>query len=160
MTDTSLIAWNEPSGPINLRTLILIRWIAIAGQASTILIVHYGLGFRIPLIQALGVVAYGPFPWADGKRTEDIDRVLGDNRILWLETAHFRIGSTLKPIDVADDPEARKDVLAECTELSKRLAKLPKRPKKLEAWHRLHLYALRAETMYGDFARMARPWWR
>jgi two-component system sensor histidine kinase RegB len=57
VTDTSLIARNEPSGPINLRTLILIRWIAIAGQASTILIVHYGLGFRLPLIQALGVVA-------------------------------------------------------------------------------------------------------
>jgi two-component system sensor histidine kinase RegB len=57
VTDTSLIARNEPSSPINLRTLILIRWIAIAGQASTILIVHYGLGFRLPLVPALGVVA-------------------------------------------------------------------------------------------------------
>jgi two-component system sensor histidine kinase RegB len=57
VTDTSLIARNEPSGPINLRTLILIRWIAIAGQASTILIVHYGLGFGLPLVPALGVVA-------------------------------------------------------------------------------------------------------
>src|SRR5262245_63873355 len=62
---------------------------------------------------ALGVVSYGPFPWADGLRSEDIDKVLGDNRILWLETAHFRIGSTLKPIDVADDVDARKEVLAE-----------------------------------------------
>jgi two-component system sensor histidine kinase RegB len=57
VTDTSLIARNEPSGPINLRTLILIRWIAIAGQASTILIVHYGLGFGLPLVPALSVVA-------------------------------------------------------------------------------------------------------
>jgi two-component system, sensor histidine kinase RegB len=57
VTDTSLIARNEPSGPINLRTLILIRWIAIAGQGSTILIVHYGLGFGLPLVPALGVVA-------------------------------------------------------------------------------------------------------
>ena len=56
MTDTSLIARNEPSDPINLRTLILIRWIAIAGQASTILIVHYGLGFGLPLVPSLGVV--------------------------------------------------------------------------------------------------------
>ena len=61
MTDTSLIARNEPSGPINLRTLILIRWVAIAGQVSTILIVHYGLGFRLPLISALGVVASSAF---------------------------------------------------------------------------------------------------
>ena len=34
-----------------------IRWVAIAGQALTILIVHYGLGFRLPLLPALGVVA-------------------------------------------------------------------------------------------------------
>jgi two-component system, sensor histidine kinase RegB len=61
VTDTSLIARNEPSGPINLRTLILIRWVAIAGQVSTILIVHYGLGFRLPLISALGVVASSAF---------------------------------------------------------------------------------------------------
>jgi len=61
VTDTSLIARNEPSGPINLRTLILIRWVAIAGQVSTILIVHYGLGFRLPLVPALGVVASSAF---------------------------------------------------------------------------------------------------
>ena len=61
MTDTSLITRNEPSGPINLRTLILIRWVAIAGQVSTILIVHYGLGFRLPLVPALGVVASSAF---------------------------------------------------------------------------------------------------
>src|SRR5271169_1735930 len=57
VTDTSLITPSEPWGPINLRTLILIRWVAIAGQASTILIVHYGLGFSLPLVPALAVVA-------------------------------------------------------------------------------------------------------
>jgi len=57
VTDTSLIAPSETSGPVNLRTLILIRWVAIAGQASTILIVHYGLGFALPLVPALAVVA-------------------------------------------------------------------------------------------------------
>src|ERR1700738_1094426 len=36
VTDTSLITPSEPSSPISLRTLILIRWVAIAGQASTI----------------------------------------------------------------------------------------------------------------------------
>ena len=57
MTDTSLITPSEPSSPISLRTLILIRWVAIAGQASTILIVHYGLGFGLPVVPALAVVA-------------------------------------------------------------------------------------------------------
>ena len=57
MTDTSLIAASELSGPISLRTLILIRWVAIGGQGLTILIVHYGLGFGLPLVPALAVVA-------------------------------------------------------------------------------------------------------
>ena len=57
MTDTSLIAASELSGPISLRTLILIRWVAIGGQALTLLIVHYGLGFGLPILPALAVVA-------------------------------------------------------------------------------------------------------
>ena len=60
MSDTSLITESEPAtgfGRISLRTLVPIRWIAITGQATTILIVHYGLGYRLPLFPALGVVA-------------------------------------------------------------------------------------------------------
>jgi two-component system sensor histidine kinase RegB len=44
-------------GPISLRTLVPIRWVAVSGQASAILTVHYGLGFRLPLVPALAVVA-------------------------------------------------------------------------------------------------------
>jgi two-component system sensor histidine kinase RegB len=60
VSDTSLITESEPTtgfGRISLRTLVPIRWVAIAGQALTILIVHYGLGYRLPLLPALGVVA-------------------------------------------------------------------------------------------------------
>ena len=60
MTDTTLITTSEPTtgfGRISLRTLVPIRWVAIAGQALTILIVHYGLGYRLPLFPALAVVA-------------------------------------------------------------------------------------------------------
>jgi two-component system sensor histidine kinase RegB len=59
VSDTTLIASNEPSGfgRISLRTLVPIRWVAIAGQALTILIVHYGFGYRLPLAPALAVVA-------------------------------------------------------------------------------------------------------
>jgi len=59
VTDITLIAADEPDtgfGRISLRTLVPIRWVAIAGQALTILIVHYGLGYRLPLVPALGVV--------------------------------------------------------------------------------------------------------
>ena len=45
------------SGRISLRTLVPIRWVAIAGQGLALLTVHYGLGFHLPLIPALAVVA-------------------------------------------------------------------------------------------------------
>jgi two-component system sensor histidine kinase RegB len=44
-------------GRVSLRTLIMIRWIAVAGQAVTLLIVHLVMGFTLPLEIALGVVA-------------------------------------------------------------------------------------------------------
>jgi len=60
VSDTSLITSSDPDtgfGGISLRTLVPIRWVAIAGQALTVLTVHYGLGYRLPLLPALGVVA-------------------------------------------------------------------------------------------------------
>ncbi len=44
------------SGLIRLRTLTLIRWVGIAGQLATLLIVHVGLGYQLPLGPALAVV--------------------------------------------------------------------------------------------------------
>src|SRR5690242_1988030 len=60
VSDTTTPVSGEPAsgfGRISLRTLVPIRWVAIAGQALTILTVHYGLGFRLPLLPALAVVA-------------------------------------------------------------------------------------------------------
>lgn len=58
MTDSLPIAPAEPDfGRISLRTLVAIRWVALAGQALTLLTVHYGLGYRLPLLPAVGVVA-------------------------------------------------------------------------------------------------------
>jgi two-component system sensor histidine kinase RegB len=37
--------------------LVLIRWVAVIGQAVTVLVVHYGLRFVLPLESALAVVA-------------------------------------------------------------------------------------------------------
>jgi two-component system sensor histidine kinase RegB len=42
---------------ISLRRLILIRWVAIAGQAVALLVVHYAFGFRLPLMPAFAIVA-------------------------------------------------------------------------------------------------------
>lgn len=42
---------------ISLRNLALIRWVAVIGQAVTLLVVYYGLGFDLPIKSALAVVA-------------------------------------------------------------------------------------------------------
>jgi two-component system sensor histidine kinase RegB len=43
-------------GRIHIRTLATIRWIAIAGQAASLLVVHFGLGYGLPIGPALAAV--------------------------------------------------------------------------------------------------------
>lgn len=65
-----------PSGPSaettaarNLRQLIQLRWVAVAGQLVTILVVHWGLGVPLPLgpmlavVLALGLANLGGVYW-------------------------------------------------------------------------------------------------
>jgi two-component system sensor histidine kinase RegB len=47
----------EVAGRVRLRTLNLIRWAAIAGQFIALMIVHFGLGWSLPLTEALASVA-------------------------------------------------------------------------------------------------------
>ncbi len=53
----SQAALNALRGPVRLRTLTGIRWLAVGGQTAAILGVHFGLGFATPLGLALGVIA-------------------------------------------------------------------------------------------------------
>lgn len=106
------------------------------------------------LLAAAGHVAYGPFVWSKGTRTEDIDRVLGEGRVLWLETAHFRIGSNLRTIATPDKQAQRKALHDEVAALRKKLPKIPDKPKRLDPWLRLHLFAARAEKAYAEVEGM------
>ncbi|MCZ6522962.1 MAG: ActS/PrrB/RegB family redox-sensitive histidine kinase [Alphaproteobacteria bacterium] len=45
--------YRRSAGRVRLRTLVLIRWVAVAGQGTAILVVHVGLGFALPLGPAL-----------------------------------------------------------------------------------------------------------
>jgi two-component system sensor histidine kinase RegB len=59
MSVADLTAPPEPratSDRISLRRLVLIRWVAIAGQAVTLLTVHYGFGFRLLLLPCFAIV--------------------------------------------------------------------------------------------------------
>src|ERR1700752_1883336 len=44
-------------GRVRLRTILIIRWIAVAGQALTLLVVHYLLGFPMEIGWAGATVA-------------------------------------------------------------------------------------------------------
>jgi len=103
---------------------------------------------------ALGILAYGPLPWADNLRTDAVETVLGANRILWFETAHFRFGCNLATVGIPEEPDARKLVNAELQRLHGKWSKMPERASKLDPWLRAHLYAQRAEELYSDFATL------
>ena len=105
-------------------------------------------------MKALGVERYGPFPWADNFSTSDVDKVLGEGRILWMETAHFRFGFNLKSAPLPEVSDERKAIAAECKLLNQKCRKIPARPKKLGPWLRLHLYAQRCEQAYAEFAEL------
>lgn len=46
-----------PAGAVSARTLIAIRWVALAGQIVAILVVEFGLRFPLPLSLCFGIVA-------------------------------------------------------------------------------------------------------
>ena len=49
-------SWAGP-GRVQLRTLVLLRWMAVAGQTAALIYVRFGLGFEVPLAAGLGVIA-------------------------------------------------------------------------------------------------------
>ncbi len=55
----SLLSRSErsPNDRVRLQTLISIRWVAVIGQAFTILLVYFGLGYKLPLVPTLSLVA-------------------------------------------------------------------------------------------------------
>ncbi len=113
----------------------------------------YTLGDAAVLQQA-GHVGYAPLLWSKDTRTEDIDRVLGEGRVLWLETAHFRIGSNLRTVAIPEKQAQRKAIHDEVAALRKKLPKIPDKPKRLDPWLRLHLYAARVEKLYVELEAM------
>jgi two-component system, sensor histidine kinase RegB len=59
--DAASLAAASPSlpsrGGVRLRALVLIRWAAVAGQVFTVAVVHWGLGFSLPLLAVGGTIA-------------------------------------------------------------------------------------------------------
>ncbi len=105
-----------------------------------------------------GYVAYYPFPFGEhgGKptTTKDIELNVAGVKLLWVETAHFRIGSALRPFPIpASDRTLRKKLEVELTKLKKKIPSVNPKTRKLDRWLRLHLFAQRCEETYEDFSK-------
>ncbi len=51
------VLWNPLRGPVRLRTLTTLRWLAVIGQTTAIALVHFGLGYEVPLSICVGIIA-------------------------------------------------------------------------------------------------------
>jgi two-component system, sensor histidine kinase RegB len=47
----------RPGRNVRLDTLVRLRWVAVIGQTTAVLVVHYGLGFELPVWACLAVIA-------------------------------------------------------------------------------------------------------
>lgn len=61
MPDLTEIDLGRPARRLRVDTLSRLRWLAVAGQAAAVLFIHFGLGFPLPLVWCLLVVAASGF---------------------------------------------------------------------------------------------------
>jgi two-component system sensor histidine kinase RegB len=57
MPDTASAAADFASRSLRLDTLTRLRWLAVAGQTAAVVFAAYGLGFPLPILACLGVIA-------------------------------------------------------------------------------------------------------
>ncbi len=50
------LAWRGRGGRVQLRTLVMIRWVAVLGQLAAVLVVQFGLGYNLPLAETLAAI--------------------------------------------------------------------------------------------------------
>jgi hypothetical protein len=102
-------------------------------------------------LERLGIVRTGAMPWTETHNSEGVRSALGGIPVLFLETAHFRIASTLESYRPKGDTIEKAALEAEFAAMKKRLRGF-KAPAKLDPWLRAHLYAQRCEKLYADFS--------
>jgi hypothetical protein len=104
----------------------------------------------------LGYVSLGPLQLTSNHDSDDVQRLLGDERLRWIETRHFRIGFALGAADATGSPVFVQDLRQDLAQLRQRLPAVDPRTKVLDAWLRAHLVALRAERVYADALEVLR----
>ena len=105
-------------------------------------------------LAAAGYVSLGPFPFGNNHTSAMVGELLGTEPLAWIETAHFRIGCALSPLELKGTEEWSRDWIdatrRELTELKRVLPHINVRTKVLDGWLRAHLIALRLEHLYAE----------
>ncbi|MBM4062651.1 MAG: hypothetical protein FJ265_16370 [Planctomycetes bacterium] len=103
----------------------------------------------------VGYPSFGPFRFGQLCTSEDVQKLLADEPLLWLETSHFRIGSALPELACASerDKDRRGQQREELRQLAARLPTVKPDAGRLDPWLRLHLLGSRAEQIYADVSR-------
>lgn len=95
-----------------------------------------------------------PLRLAVDQNSKTVEEVLGKKWMLWAETEHFRIGSTLNGRYPPRGDRAAAEVLEdELDRLRARGLKLPRKVKEIDPWLHLHLHAMRLEELYAEVER-------
>jgi hypothetical protein len=100
-------------------------------------------------LEAAGYVKYHRFMITEDLGTTEVMKVLGDLKMIWVETAHFKIGSTLPKYRIPGDRIQRENIARELDELRELFPDIPKKVRTLDPWLRVHLYAQRLEKEYA-----------
>lgn len=104
------------------------------------------------LVKQAGYRTIGPFSWGEGIQAQDVVDVLGGIELLWVETPHFKLCSSLQTYKSKGDQRENTAIEKELEQLTRLVAGFKTaRPSKLDPWLRLHLYAQRLERLYADF---------
>ena len=106
------------------------------------------------VMKAAGYVSFGPFPLGHDHSTEAVESLLGDEPLIWIETAHFRLGCALSRVVLKGEeewlPDWVRSVREELKRLKKRIPKVKVDVKELDPWLRAHLMAQRLEDLYAE----------
>ncbi len=109
----------------------------------------YTRGSDMALARA-GYVSLGPFDFGADHTTTDIEQLLGDEPLCWIETAHFRIGCAVSELKLRGAERAwREQIKRELKQLRKRLPNVRSTKRTLDPWLRAHLIAQRLEDCYA-----------
>lgn len=103
------------------------------------------------LVKALGYVKLGHGKWHGGDDTKALQQNMGGIEMLFVETEHFRIASSLGTYEIPNNREERDKIKAEIKRLKQKLGRIKVPKNELDPWLRLHLYAQRVEDLYAAF---------